>query len=334
MPDTEEYTVGWICAVEPEFVAAQEFLDEEHPRLACQDVNDNNIYTLGRIGKHYIAIACLPLWNYGLVSAASVARDMLRTFTNIRFGLMVGIGGGVPTFNDIRLGDVVVSSIDYDKGAVFQYDFGQTVQNKGFLTTGYQDAPPLFLQAAVQDLKVSYRRRGHQLAKNINDILERNPRLQKEYGRPTVDRLYRSEFPHTGGLHEKCATTCDEANLIPRAPRAEYDDDPKVHYGLIASANQLMKDAVLRDTLAREKGVLCFETEAAGLMNHFKCLVIRGICDYSDSHKNLEWQGFAAMIAAAYAKDLLNVITPSKVLAEKKLHELSLASCPDEYMSF
>jgi nucleoside phosphorylase len=80
----------------------------------------------------------------------------------------------------------------------------------------------------------------------------------------------------------------------------------------------LMKDAVMRDSLASE-GVLCFEMEAAGLANRFPCLVIRGICDYSDSHKNKRWQGYAAMTAAAYAKDLLKVMLPRRVEIEKKL---------------
>ena len=101
--------------------------------------------------------------------------------------------------------------------------------------------------------------------------------------------------------------------------RTEDEDNPAIHYGLIASANQLMKDALVRDTLAAEKNVLCFEMEAAGLMNHFPCLVIRGICDYSDSHKNKEWQGYAAMVAAAYTKDLLYRIPPSKIEAEERI---------------
>lgn len=83
-----------------------------------------------------------------------------------------------------------------------------------------------------------------------------------------------------------------------------------------------MKHALLRDRLAAEKDVLCFEMESAGLMNQFPCLVIRGICDYSDSHKNKEWQGYAAMAAAAYAKDLLYRIPPNKVEAEKNIGEL------------
>lgn len=80
-----------------------------------------------------------------------------------------------------------------------------------------------------------------------------------------------------------------------------------------------MKDAHIRDRLAAEKGVLCFEMEAAGLMNQFPCLVIRGICDYSDSHKHKDWQGYAAMLAAAYAKDLLRQIPPNKVEAERPM---------------
>jgi len=83
-----------------------------------------------------------------------------------------------------------------------------------------------------------------------------------------------------------------------------------------------MKDALIRDRLAAEKDVLCFEMEAAGLMNHFPCLVIRRICDYSDSHKNKEWQGYASMVAAAYAKDLLSRIPPNRVESEKKIGDI------------
>jgi nucleoside phosphorylase len=107
--------------------------------------------------------------------------------------------------------------------------------------------------------------------------------------------------------------------LITRPERAKDEDNPAIHYGLIASANQVMKDALIRDRLITEKDVLCFEMEAAGLMNHFPCLVIRGICDYADSHKNQEWQGYAAMTAAAYTKDLLCRIVPQQMEAEKKI---------------
>lgn len=62
-----------------------------------------------------------------------------------------------------------------------------------------------------------------------------------------------------------------------------------MHYGIITSADQLIKDAVTRDRLSQQHGVLYFKMEAAGLSNDFPCVVIRGICDYSDSYKNDEW---------------------------------------------
>jgi nucleoside phosphorylase len=112
--------------------------------------------------------------------------------------------------------------------------------------------------------------------------------------------------------------------MILRPERTNDDDNPKIHYGPIASANQLMKNAIIRDKLVAEKEVICFEMESAGMMNSFPCLVIRGICDYSDSHKNKEWQGYAAMSAAAYAKDLLNQIYPTKVEVERVICGTSL----------
>ena len=99
---------------------------------------------------------------------------------------------------------------------------------------------------------------------------------------------------------------------------------PEIHYGTIASGNTLVKDATARDQIVADVGedCICFEMEAAGLMNHFPCLVIRGICDYSDSHKNKEWQGYAAMAAAAYTKDLLYRIPPNRAEAEKKIIDI------------
>jgi len=322
MPNAHDYTVGWVCAVEVELVAAQEFLDDEHdpPELPT---NDNNSYTLGRIGKHNVVIAALPHWQYGLVNAASVARDMIRSFPNVRIGLMVGIGGGAPSpRHDIRLGDVVVSSPGYGTGGVLQYDYGMTVQGGKFIRTGYLNEPPQLFLTALSQLKAQYRRKGHEIEKTIQMICETNPRLRSEYCRPdlTTDRLYLQSHTHTS--EDDCTTGCGEDDLIVRRPRTETENNPAIHYGLIASANQLMKDALLRDKLSAENDVLCFEMEAAGLMNHFPCLVVRGICDYSDTHKNVLWQGYAAMAAAAYAKDLLNKIAPNKVEAEKRLSEI------------
>ncbi|KAG5752614.1 hypothetical protein H9Q70_004752 [Fusarium xylarioides] len=327
MSNPQKYTVGWICAIATEYLAAQLVLDEEHEGPEFVSANDSNNYTLGKIGKHNVVIAVLPHGEYGISSAAGVAKDMLHSFPNVRFGLMVGIGGGAPTAeHDIRLGDVVVSASGHGKGGVFQYDFGKAVQGQEFLETGFLNQPPTILRAAVHGLLTQYKRRGHQLDTRIDDILKEDPRLKKEFQRPqaSTDRLYHSSKVHPPNDQSSCAKACgdDPSTLIVRSDRTEYEDDPAIHYGLIASSNRLMKDALTRDALAAKKGVLCFEMEAAGLMNHFPCLVIRGICDYSDSHKNKEWQGFAAMMAAAYAKDLLYQIHPDKVEVERPISEV------------
>ncbi|KAK2616530.1 hypothetical protein QQS21_000573 [Conoideocrella luteorostrata] len=323
-----DYTVGWICAITTEYVAAQAFLDEQHHDLEVA-VHDDNHYALGRIGDHNVVIAVLPDGEYGTSSATSVAKDMLHTFSNVRIGLMVGIGGGAPSQehgHDIRLGDVVVSVPRQGNGGVIQYDFGKTIQGQGFHTTGFLNKPPTFLGAAVNGLRAAYEMEGHQLKEAVDSVLMKKPRLQKKYSKPgpDSDRLYKTGFIHPENSNASCEASCgcDPTTLVLRPQRTEDQDDPDIHYGLIASANCLMKDASIRDKLSAEKDVLCFEMEAAGLMNHFPCLVIRGVCDYSDTHKNKEWQGYAAMTAAAYAKDLLYKIPINKVKAEKKICDI------------
>ena len=109
-----DYTVGWICALSTELAASQAMLDEEHPNLPLAE-NDMNTYTLGQIGPHNVVLACLPSGATGISAAATAAKDLLRSFPKVRFGLMVGVGSGVPSNpsedprKDIRLGDVVVS---------------------------------------------------------------------------------------------------------------------------------------------------------------------------------------------------------------------------------
>ncbi|KAN0085099.1 purine and uridine phosphorylase [Elaphomyces granulatus] len=275
MPNLKDYTVGWICAIDTEYVAAQAFLDKEHDQPDELSPHDNNDYTLGEIGGHKVVIAVLPDGEYGTSSATSVARDMLHTFPNIRIGLMVSMGSGAPSHkHDIRLG----------------------VQDESFYTTGFLNQPPTALRTAVSGLKAQYTRKGHQLEEAISNVLEKNKRMRREYQRPSADtdRLYQSQVVHPLDSERSCMETFDLYKLVLRPKLTEEDDNPAVHYRLIASANQVMNDAFIRNKLAAEKDVLCFETEAAGLLNHFPCLVIRGICNYADSHKNKEWQGYSA----------------------------------------
>ena len=327
MSDPKNYTVGWISAIKTESVAARAFLDETH-EVRYVSENDDNFYTLGKIGKHNVVVAVLPDGEYGTGSAACVARDMVRSFPNIRIGLMVGIGGGAPSEkHDIRLGDIVVSAPRDGKGGVFQYDFGKKIQDQLFEPTRYLNQPPRFLRAAINGLETQYEFEGsHQLEEAINKVLGGKPHLSEKYGRPDPgsDRLYKATFIHRGDKEASCAKVCggDLSNLEDQRPRANKEGSIVIHYGLIASGNELMNDAQKRDEIVNDAGVLCFEMEAAGLMNHFPCLVIRGICDYSDTHKNKEWQGYAAMAAAAYAKDLLSQIAPGRVESVGKIRDI------------
>ncbi|SPJ83699.1 related to ankyrin repeat [Fusarium torulosum] len=329
MSDPKKYTIGWICALTTEFVAARALLDEKHDQPESSACNDNNNYALGRIGKHNVVIAVLPKSEYGTTTAATVARDMLHSFPNVRFGLMVGIGGGAPSAkHDIRLGDVIVSTRGKGRGGVFQYDYGKAIQDHSFVATGSLNQSPQLLSTAVSALEAEYELEGQHLSSQVDKALEQRQHLRKKYSRPPPDsdKLYQSNFVHPDSSRE-CAKVCgdDPVHLVDRSTRSDQNDEPIIHYGLVASSNKVMEDALARDSLAASEDVLCFEMEAAGLMNHFPCIVIRGICDYSDSHKNKEWQGFAAMVAAAYAKDLLCQILPSKVEAEMPIRD-ALAS--------
>jgi nucleoside phosphorylase len=281
MSNPEDYSVGWICAVPIESAAAQVFLQERHPPLNHKLIHDNNCYELGKIGGHNVVIAILPDGEYGTNSAAVAATHMLRTFPNIKISLMVGIGGGAPSPKiDIRLGDIVVSSPSNGRGGVLQYDFGKTIQTRKFQSTGILDQPSKILRTAVNGLKAYYGSNRHRLTEEIDSAIANNTSLARRFAKPHLskDRLYKSNVIHVDGT--TCSEACgdDTSRLVARTPQTENDDDPAIHYGLIASANQLMKDAKIRDMLVKDENVLCFEMEAARMMNDLHCLVIRGIC--------------------------------------------------------
>ena len=141
-----------------------------------------------------------------------------------------------------------------------------------------------------------------------------------EFGRKAAgsDTLFEAKYDHEGGA---TCSKCSRDYLVAREPRRQ---EVVVHYGTIASGNQVIKDARTRDRLSSELGgILCFEMEAAGLMNTFPCLVIRGVCDYADSHKNKKWQPYAAATAAAYAKEVLSVIPAAEVAKTRAVEEVT-----------
>ncbi|KAL9079321.1 MAG: hypothetical protein Q9157_001797 [Trypethelium eluteriae] len=306
-----EYTVGWICALPIELAAATEMLDEEH-KSPPPDQSDPNLYTLGRIGDHNVVLVCLSAGQIGGSSAAAVAARLKSKFKSFQFGLMVGVGGGVPSDKvDIRLGDVVISHPTGEFGGVVQYDLGKVEKTGQLIRTGSLNAPPQVLLQAVSKLRSNHDRRrstvSHHLARFSHVETGKFDRDQAG-----LDRLFESSYDHNQGA------TCDDCSikrLVKWKPRMA--NETVIHYGTIASGNRVMKDGTTRDKLSTDlKDVLCYEMEAAGLMNFFPCLVIRGICDYSDSHKNKGWQPFAAATAAACAREILSLIPGTGTLLE------------------
>ncbi|KGQ02036.1 hypothetical protein PAAG_11212 [Paracoccidioides lutzii Pb01] len=275
------------------------------PRL-FPDPNDTNAYVLGSLNGHNLVVACLPFGVYGTTSAATVAIQMLASFKSVRFSLMVGIGGGVPsTKEDIRFGDIVVSRPTAARPGIIQYDFGKKCAEDQFTSTGVLNKPSTLLLTAAGKVETNNILGESQIPRYISKIVQKDTLIFAHPG-PEQDVLFESDYDHITESGDSACNHCDPNRVRHRPPRGTQN--PKVHYGLVASGNQVMRHGSTRDKLARKYGILCFEMEAAGLMDIAQCLVIRGICDYADSHKNKRWQGYAAAAAAAYAKEILSLI--------------------------
>ncbi|KAI3204236.1 hypothetical protein CBS147311_3911 [Penicillium roqueforti] len=293
----KEYAVGWVCALPKEQTAATAMLDRRYVGLP-KPPNDPNTYTLGSVGNHNVVIACLPKGQFGNNSAANVAAWMISTFLSIKFGLMVGIGGGIPP--KVRLGDVVVSTPVGQFPGVVQWDFGKAKEGGSFERTGSLNNPPTSLLTALTALETEHDLVGSKIPEYLKELRERWPRLVPKYLPSELqDILFKADYGHASRRpldlddtsnvddvdedEEESCRFCDKTQIVRKKPR-----DMSVYFGLIASGNQVIKDAALRNKLNKDLSshLLCIEMEAAGLMNNFPCIIIRGICDYTDSHKN------------------------------------------------
>ncbi|KAI4754836.1 purine and uridine phosphorylase [Aureobasidium sp. EXF-3400] len=307
----EHIQIGWISALPIEALLAEIMLDEPIEQAIALPPNDNNIYTYGRIkiagshASHIVAIAQLPLSTTGRASAATVANNMRRTFPNLKFGIMVGIAGGVWTTEvDVRLGDIVVGVPDDGGPGIIQYDHGKAIQEREFILKGTLNKAPDLLRSAAGLLQRKHMRKPGEYVSLLD-----NEEVKRLAPRPDVDNLFSAAYLHHGG---KSCEGCDKSQLRDRSHRTDLA--PKVHYGAIASGDQVVKDAILAEKIQKRHNIMCFEMEAAGL-DAFPCLVIRGISDYADTHKNDDWHAYAAGTAAAYAKELLSVV-PLTAVAE------------------
>lgn len=340
LDDPNRYTVGWITALPIERAAATALLDDLHepPTGFEQHQSDANSYTWGRMGKHNIVIASLPAGVYGTASAAATASNLLASLPQIRIGLLVGIGGGIarPDHDrDIRLGDIVVSQPDGTAGGVIQYDLGKAKSNQAWERKGSLNKPPPILLNALASLQAQHEIQPSIVPDLLQAMWAANPLMTKARNKLSAfvyqgfenDRLFKTEYNHTSG------STCAECDASWEIKRDQRDTiDPEIHYGVIASGNTLVKNTTNRDKIAELAGedCICFEMEAAGIMDRFPCLVIRGICDYADSHKNDRWQRYASATAAAYAKELLGHVPVNQLQASQRAVDLLGSS---KYMS-
>jgi nucleoside phosphorylase len=289
----DDYTIGWISALAIESAAAAEMLDIEHEPLPVAP-GDSNDYVLGKIGNHNVVMACIN--EAGGLPANIVATNLMKSFRNVRYILMIGIGGGIPSEKrHIRLGDIVISEPSGKSPGVVQSDFGKW-ETDGFKITGSLNRPAEGLIRAMGAMKrqqIRNKSKIHSFVKHFSGSVS-DPEIWKYQGREN-DPIYEKDLePRQDGLCPECM-----AQPKPHAP------DPKVHYGVIASGNQVIKNREQRDKLRDQLEACCVEMEAFGLMNSFPCLIIRGISDYADGCKDDKWQPYAALTAAAYGKELL-----------------------------
>ncbi|KAJ6041409.1 NACHT nucleoside triphosphatase [Penicillium canescens] len=227
---------------------------------------------------------------------------LLASLPSILVDFLVGIGGGIARpddDHDIRLGDVVVSQPCGTTGGVSQYDL---------------------IKAKSGDKRLPRAERLHG-SLLISKIAGEEPEDGQEIQAKGFDndRLFKAPCDHIPGPD---CRGCDTADEIQRDTQDTID--PDIHYGTIVSGNILAKDAAARDRIVADldEDCICFEMEAAGLMNHFPCLVVRGICDYTDSHKNDRWQRYASATAAAYTKELLTYVPAAEVKETKRALEV------------
>jgi nucleoside phosphorylase len=330
MRDRWNFKIAIICALPLEASAVSTLFDEqwEYDQTYGRAPGDLNVYSTGLIGHHSVVLVHMP--NMGKVAAATAAACLRASFQGIKLALVVGICGGAPSGNqpseDILLGDVVISE------GLVQYDLGRQFPNNTFVRKDTPrdnlPRPGPEIRAALAKLKAKLQtERGrnwlHNKTSEYVRVLRQELGDMVTYPGATEDRLFESSYRHKHRRPLECAICvtgdgvcdvaigmsckqlkCDEHELVPRA-RVSQPYKPIVHFGLIASGDTVMKSGEDRDEIAARDGIIAFEMEGAGVWEPCPSLVIKGVCDYADSHKSKRWQGYAAATAAAVVKVFL-----------------------------
>ncbi|KAL4863472.1 hypothetical protein BDV12DRAFT_189671 [Aspergillus spectabilis] len=291
---------------------------------------DANAYINGRIGKHHVVLCYMP--GMGKGNAASVASSLQVSYTGIELALVVGICGGAPLTpenQEIFLGDVVISTtvIEYDFGRQYPCGFRRKTGVKDTLGRPNREIRSLLnglrgdnarseLQNQMQQYLHTLQQAGSRWHHpKINDILFRASYLHKHYSHsfPTKCPCLESDIPDQicdGALERNCDDLgCDKSQAI-RCRGFLETVKVSTHIGTVASADTVMKSGNHRDEISREEKVIGFEMEGAGVWDNISCIVIKGVCDYADSHKSKSWQAYAAATGASAAKAFLEYWSP------------------------
>ncbi|KAN0075704.1 hypothetical protein V8E54_006974 [Elaphomyces granulatus] len=323
------FEIAIICALPLEASAVSALFDKRwDDRRYGKAPRDSNAYSTGVIGHHNVVLVHMP--NMGKVAAATAAACLRSSFPEIQLALVVGICGGAPFGNlpseDILLGDVIISE------GLIQYDLGRQFPNGIFMRKDTPrdnlPRPGPKIRAALAKLRTEQGRSWlEDKTSEYLTVLRQRLGDMVTYPGAIEDRLFKSTYQHRHHIPLECAICanddgrddvcntavglsceqikCDEQELVPRTPLSR-PFNPVVHFGLIASGDTVMKSGEDRDDITTRDGVIAFEMEGAGVWENFPgSLVIKGVCDYADSHKGKRWQNYAAATAAAVAKGFL-----------------------------
>ncbi|OJJ04748.1 hypothetical protein ASPVEDRAFT_153082 [Aspergillus versicolor CBS 583.65] len=318
----EEFQVAIVCALPREADAVKALFDAiyDNGEFYGKQDGDVNIYLNGRIGQHDVVLTYMP--GMGRGSAAGVASGLRISYPGIRLALVVGICGAVPFTRDgteIVLGDVIVSD------SVVEYDFGRQYPDGFRRKTDARDTlgrPNREIRTVLATLKTSETRR--KFHERTHFYLQNLQAGHPSWRYPGSDKDTLLEF--ASGLNDqvkgskKLFTNVEPDGILPdhrnqmsrgtmkAVHRRRLDQDtilPHIHIGAVACADTVMKSAEHRDKIAEDEGAIGFEMEGAGIWDCVPCLIIKGVCDYADSHKNKLWQDYAAATGAASAKAFL-----------------------------
>lgn len=286
-PKLDDYTVLLLCPLLVEQQAAYLMLDEVHDGVPERSAGQTVLYILGRISAYNVAIAGYPAGEVGIGISGSMVSEALRDFPNLEVGLLVGIAAGIPSpTRDIRLGDVAVAVPNKDNPGVIGYDLVK-VEDEEVQLKQWQNSTLPLLRSAIASIQVRAGFPGKDFTRHLH-VLEKSTAFKRP-GPPPSSSEWSSEMQQRNA-----------------------GDGPRVHYGTILSGNGVIKSKKRRDELRDIYGGIAIEMEAAGMMTRLPVAVIRGISDLADSMKNDGWQPYAAITAAAYAKEILITLGPRK----------------------